>query len=161
MRIAAVLLVMCATRPIDAQWRVRQTLDELTDRVSVSVTRSADRPVVTRSGSRLPTIAIRCGSGTSVDVLVSYAVVLESDNDDWVPVRWRIDSGQVEEESWSLAKSRTTVFATAPNTLAEALSKGTLFRVEAPEWPTSTSLVARFSLSGLTALLPKLPCWSP
>lgn len=93
-----------------APWQYQSKIDKFTDeKTSFAWSRQARGALY-----------VRCQAGMLEAYLVGFSYL----GDDGSDVRWRVDKGAVEEESWSVATQGDSVFAPYPSLLARALVSG-------------------------------------
>ncbi len=113
MRAATIALsigLLLAGRAEAAPWQYQSKIDKFTDEKTSFA--SAAHP----QGA----LYVRCKAGMLEAYLVGFSYI----GDDGGDVRWRVDKGVVEEESWSSSKRGDGVFAPYPSLLARALASG-------------------------------------
>lgn len=142
---AVVAAVTACAGEAAAQWRYSSERDKFDD------TKTSFAQVTKTSGVDLGALFVRCKAGS----LEAYFSPDDYLGDDGVDVRYRVDSGEVEEEVWSTSTKGTAVFSPFPSSFGRELAAGSRIVIEANDF-RGTANTWTFSLSGSGAAIARV-----
>jgi TonB family protein len=153
--IAALLALASSTSPAQQAaglWRIEETASKPDGESIVVLTLPATSTVLDNSSVASTRLLVRC-SQNKLDASVDFAAVLGRDTSAVVRIRW--DAGRPVEESWSRSPDRRAMVSPDPIGLIVGMVQHTQLTIETHP-ADQTTVIASFTLHGLTDLTPRL-----
>jgi hypothetical protein len=146
-------ILVCASvflsSPAFAEWKYVENIDPMTDE---------NQSIAFTTHSAKESAAVRCDGNGDYDLIFRVGEYLN--NDQRVPVQFRIDDNEASEErTWSLSTDGMAVFAPSryKKELIEGLKKGSEFTIQITDYQGSRPF-SKFSLEGSSAAINQLTC---